>query len=414
MNGKASLLVVGGGISGLTAAVEASEAGAEVTLAERNPYLGGRVAQMHQYFPKLCPPSCGLEILLRRVRSNPRIKCLTQTEVQSLSGEPGRYRAALRRSPRFVNARCTLCGACAPVCPESRPDEFNCGLGRTPAVYLPFETAYPARFAIDGKACKGPSCGLCVKACPYGAIELDMKPETIQVEAGGVVWAAGWDPYDASKLKELGFGASPNVITNLMMERLAAANGPTGGQIKRPSDGKPPASVAFVQCAGSRDENHLRHCSGVCCMGSLKQARYVRAQNPEARVFIYYIDLRAPGRLEDFLAETQKDAKTTLVKGKAARVTPDPSTGDLEVEAEDVLSGRRVRERVQLVVLATGLVAAGNGIPGLRKDECGFWTAEAGARGPQPAGCARRPADVSACVQDAAGAAMKALSGCSG
>ncbi len=417
-NGKrGKILVIGGGISGITAAIEASEAGCEVVLVEKNPYLGGRVIRSHQYFPKLCPPSCGLEINFRRIRTSSRIRCLTLSEVEKISGQPGRYKATIRRHPRRVNNKCTACGACVDACPVERPDDFNLGMGSTKAVYLPHAMAYPLQFVIDGSVCPGAECGKCVPACPYQAIDLEMKPETLEVEVQAVIWATGWDPFDAGKIDGLGFGTYRNVITNVMMERLASYGGPTGGKIQRPSDGKGIESIAFVQCAGSRDENYLKHCSGVCCMGSLKQARYVREQYPDAQVYIFYIDIRSPGRLEDFYAATQKDEKLQLIKGKVARITEDAAGGDLVVEAEDTLSGERVSQKVGLVVLATGIVPVDAGIRielggGLQRDEHGFLTSDQPFAGLLGAGCAKRPMEVAACVRDATGAALKALQTC--
>ena len=246
-----------------------------------------------------------------------------------------------------------------------------------------------------------------------------MTPETVVVEVQAVVWATGWEPFDAGKIDGLGFGAYPNVITNVMMERLASVNGPTAGKIQRPSDGKQVDAVAFVQCAGSRDENYLKHCSGVCCMGSLKQARYVREQYPDAHIYIFYIDIRSPGRLEDFYAEMQKDEKLHLIKGKVGKVTGDAASGDLVVEAEDVLSGCCVTQKVNLVVLATGMVPAGAADcigpdGGLRKDEHGFLTDDQPLAGLLAAGCAKRPVDVASCARDATGTALKALQSCVG
>jgi quinone-modifying oxidoreductase subunit QmoA len=243
-----------------------------------------------------------------------------------------------------------------------------------------------------------------------------MKPKTVELDVQAVIWATGWDPYDARKIEGLGFGTHQNVITNLMMERLASPGGPTGGKIQRPSDGKGVERVAFVQCAGSRDENYLKHCSGVCCLGSLKQARYVREQYPDAEISVFYIDIRAPGRLEDFYAASQQDEKLTLIKGKVARISEVDTAGNLEVEAEDTLSGERVTQQVDLVVLATGLVPAGVGGAdvqgGLEFDEHGFLADEQPSGGLLAAGCAKRPVDVGASVRDATGAAMKALHSC--
>ena len=410
---RGDILVIGGGISGLTAAIEAAETGANVTVVEKEAFLGGRVARMNLYFPKMCPPSCGLEINMRRVKTNPRIRILTTSTVENITGGPGHYKAIIDKAPRFVNSKCTMCGECVAVCPVDRPDDINMGMSTTKAIYLPYEMAYPSRFVIDEATCLGANeCGKCVEACPYGAIDLAMAPEKEEIEVDAVIWATGWDPPDATHFEGLGFGSFPNVINNVTMERLSALNGPTGGKIQRPSDGKALESIAFVQCAGSRDENYLKYCSGVCCMATLKQARYVREQYPEAQIHVFYIDLRTPGRLEDFLVATEEDEKLSLIKGKVANITEDSATGKLTVEAEDTLSGRKVAQEVDMVVLATGMVPNGIGDSqvegGVELDEHGFLAINQ-PQGYLVAGCAKRPTDVATCNRDATGVVLKAL-----
>jgi quinone-modifying oxidoreductase subunit QmoA len=413
-NGKrGDILVIGGGISGITAAIEAAEAGANVLLVEKEAFLGGRVARTNLYFPKMCPPSCGIEINIRRIKTNPQIRTLTLSTVESISGGPGNYKATIRKAPRYVNSKCTTCGDCLEACPADRPDAFNVGLGTTKAVYLPYEMAYPARFVIDEATCLGASeCGKCLDACPYGAIDLAMPPKTEVIEVNAVIWATGWAPPDATQFEGLGFGDFSNVVNNVTMERLSALNGPTGGRIQRPSDGEAPRSIAFVQCAGSRDENYFKHCSGVCCMASLKQARYVRDQNPEAQIYIFYIDIRAPGRLEDFFASVKQDEKLSLIKGKVANITEHSASKKLTVEAEDILSGQKVAQEVDMVVLATGMIPAGIGETrvegGVELDEHGFLAVNQ-PQGYLAAGCAKRPTDVATCNRDATGVALKAL-----
>ncbi len=402
------ILVVGGGISGLTTALEAAEVGTDVFLVERNPYLGGRVAQLNQYFPKLCPPSCGLEINFKRIKNNRRIRVYTMTEVKSVSGSAGSYQVTLESRPRFVNNKCTSCNACAEVCPEERDNAFNFNMDKTKAIYKPHDMAFPMKYVIDMDACT--RCGKCVEACKYDAVELDMEPKSFTLDVASIVWATGWDPYDAAKMDNLKFGQSNGIITNMMMERLSAPNGPTEGKILRPGDNKEPESFAFVQCAGSRDENHLEYCSYICCMASLKQVTYIRERYPEAKVSVYYIDLRTPGKYEKFREKLLADENISFIKGKVADIIPEED-GGVTVVAENAVTGEKIQEKVDMAILATGMAPAiqSEGAAfGLQMDSSGFLLGDPEA-GMIAAGCAKKAADVVTSNQSATAAALKAI-----
>ncbi|MFZ5979086.1 MAG: NAD(P)-binding protein [Candidatus Zixiibacteriota bacterium] len=407
----ADTLVVGGGIAGMTTAIETAEIGKHVILLEKKPSIGGRVASSYQYFPKLCPPTCGIEINLRRIRINPYIRVMTLAEVESASGTPGNYEVKIKISPRFVNEKCTACGDCAKVCEIERDNDFNYGLDKTKAIYLPHLMAYPARYVVDPEFAGDERMKKCVEACQYGAIELDMKPRTITAKVKAIVWATGWKPYDATKIENLGFGKYDNVITNVIMERLASQSGPTEGKILRPSDKKEIKNIGFVQCAGSRDENHLPYCSAICCMASMKQATYVRTQYPEADIHVFYIDVRSPGRLEDFYVKLQGDEKIHFHRGKVAKITENAENKNVILEAENTLTGEIVKTEVEMAVLATGMVPNSVDTPpplDTPLDENGFIVPDA-IQGCIGAGVAVRPMDVSNSIQEATGAALRAV-----
>ena len=408
-----SILVVGGGISGLTAALEAAEVGYEVFLIEKNPYLGGRVAQLNQYFPKLCPPTCGLEINFRRIKDNPLIHVLTLADVEKIDGSPGNYNATVKINPRYVNENCTCCGECASVCQTEIPNEFNFGIDKIKGAYLPFEMAFPARYVISPQIIGTDDAKKCKEACRYEAIDLEMEARTINLNVGAVIWSTGWEPYDAARIDNLGFGQYQNIITNMILERLASPNGPTKGKIIRPSDNNPPDSIAFVQCAGSRDENHLPYCSYICCMASLKHATYIREQYPDAKVYIFYIDVRAPGqRYEKFYKMIKEDENVFFIKGKVADVSEEPGTRNITVAAENAVTGEKITQTVEMVVLATGMqpTAASLKLPAdLKYNPDGFIINDFEKGGMFAAGCANKPADVVSSNQNATGMALKAI-----
>jgi len=409
MNETKSLpvLVIGAGIAGVSVAVESAEAGREVLLVENEPVIGGRVIRSYHYFPKMCPPTCGMELNTRRLERNPRVQLLTGTTVTAATRANSSWKVTLRRDPAYVNDRCTACAACSEVCPAKVSDSMNLGMQEVPAIRLPYPNAWPHRFVLDRKACPD-GCKDCVDACEYDAIDLQAQPTEEEHEVSAVVIATGWHPYPLEKLEELGGGRFPDVIANVNMERLASPWGPTGGKILRPSNGEPPQRVAFVQCAGSRDVNHLAYCSDVCCLASLKQALYVKEQLSEAEVTIYYIDRRTPGRNEALLTRMTGTEGVRLVKGKVGKVEQG-SGGDLMLKLEDVESGTLEEAHADLVVLATGMVPnVGEGLPfSVKTDQDGFALDDLPG-GLTVAGVARRPQDVVSSVRDATGAAARA------
>ena len=333
-------------------------------------------------------------------------------EVTQVSGGAGNFDVTVKVQPRFVNDRCVACDACAEACTAWRINDFNYGLDKTKAAYLPFDFAFPQKYVIDRTVCNGDCGQKCLEACKYDAIELHQKPQTLNFNVGAVILANGWELYDLAKVDNLGFGVVANVISNMQMERLAASNGPTGGQILRPSDQQPPKKVAFVQCAGSRDENHLPYCSYICCMASLKQATYLREKDPETEVYIFYIDLRAPGRYEQFLWKVRDDEKVHLIRGKVAKITQEPGTDNVVVVAEDTAVGDKQSMTFDLVVLAAGMVPSTKASPfplPLSYTPDGFIIPELLPPGIHAVGTLKGPLDVTKSVQDATGAALKSL-----
>ena len=409
MSSQENILVVGGGISGITAAIEAAEVGFEVFLIDKNSYLGGRVAQMYKYFPKMCSPYCGLEINFRRIKFNPRVRIYTSAEIEDVSGQEGDFEVTLKLSPSFVNENCTACGQCSSVCPVNRSDDFNYGLSSTKAIFFPHPMSFPPKYTIDENICLGRGCAKCISICPYKAIDLTATRTRLKVKVGAIVLATGWQPFSAAKLTNLGFNKFANVITNVMMERLAAPDGPTEGKIFRPSDGKIIKRIAFVQCAGSRDLNHLAYCSGVCCSASLKQVAYLQEKIPDAQVLLFYIDIRVPGIMEDFYSSIKSNKNLCLIRGKVAKIEEDLITQDLVVVAEDTSTSNVIRKDVDMVVLATGLIPSQveQMTSEISIDSAGFLFSN--IPGIYVAGCAGKPLDVSNSVRNATGVALKAI-----
>ena len=409
-----TILVVGGGISGMTAAIEAAECGKQVILLEKNPSLGGRVSQLYKYFPKLCHPTCGMEINLRRIKASKNLRVMTLAEVTAITGEAGNYTATVKLSPRYVNENCTACGECGKAVDAEFDNEFNYGLNKRKGAYLPNAMAYPQRYVLDPRIIGMPDADKAKAACKYDAINLDMKEETLTLKVGAVIWSTGWRPYDAAKIQPYGYDRIANVITSVEFERMLDPFGPTGGKLIRPSDGKEAKNVAFIQCAGSRDRNHLKHCSRICCMASLKQTQYVREAYPDGsgKSTVYYIDIRAIDRFEDFYQKVMKDPTVRFVKSKVASIAEDAKTGDVVLHGVDTEGYHRYASTHDLAVLAIGMtpsVPAGNIPAEVIADSSGFIEASAAGSGIFGAGCATNALDVNRAVQSSTAAALRAI-----
>ena len=408
-----TVLVVGGGISGLSAALEVAEYGLDVILVEKNPSLGGRTAQLYRYFPKLCRPNCGFEINLRRLRANSRVKELTLSEVTKISGSPGAYTVSIKTHPRFVNSNCTACGACEEVVETCIDDPHNYNLKKIKAAYLPHNMAYPQRYVIDPSIANTEEGQRAKMACKYEAIDLEMEEENFDLSVGSIIWATGWKPYDAAKIQPYGYDRYQNVITSVEFERLMDPFGPTGGQLVRPSDGKPATNVAFIQCAGSRDRNHLLHCSRICCTASLKQATYVNEQHgPDAKSSIYYIDMRVIDRFEDFYRKVRRENNVHFIKSKVASITDNPITDNLFLQGVDTEGYHRYNNEHDLVVLAIGMEPSQKiteVADGVSVDKSGFIQLDAQNGAIFGAGCASNALDVNRSVQNSTAASLRAI-----
>ncbi len=408
-----TILVVGGGISGLTAALEAAECGKQVVLLEKSPSVGGRVSQLYKYFPKLCFPTCGLEIQLRRLKANKNLRLVTMAEVTGISGDEGNYQVTVKVAPRYVNENCTACGECEKAVEAEFDDEFNYGLGKRKGAYLTSAMAYPQRYVLDPRVIGTADADKAKEACKYGAVDLEMAEQEMTLNVGAIVWATGWKPYDAAKIQPYGYDRFANVVTNVEFERMLDPFGPTGGRIVRPSDGQAPKNIAFIQCAGSRDRNHLKHCSRICCMASLKQTTYVREQfGDDAKSTVYYIDIRAIDRIDDFYQKVQADENVSFVKSKVANIVENKANGNLFLKGVDTEGYNRYENEHDLVVLATGMestVPAGVFPEGTVINEHGFIDLDPANGGIFGAGCSSDALDVNRATQNATAAALRAI-----
>ena len=414
-------LVIGAGIAGIQAALDLADQGLTVYLVEKRPSIGGRVAQMDKIFPKL---DCAASVITPKMveaAAHPNIRLLAYSEVKEIRRQGKNFKVRIVKQPRYVDEKkCTGCGACSQLCPVEVPNDFDEMMGFRSAIYVEFSNAVPLMYTIDREHCL--ECELCQNLCKVGAIDLRQRPEEMEIDVGAIIVATGFNLFDARNKAEYGYGSCDNVITGLSLERLMDVSGPTGGRLVRPSDGKIPKKVAFIQCVGAQDEKSRNlYCSRVCCMYATKQAETLKKQILGIDVTIYHADVLAfSNRFEEFYLRAKNELGIKYVDGKIGEVRENPVNNNLYIKGVNVESGRPIEDQVELVVLSTGLVPAvadefGKLLP-VKRDEAGFFVASnpnldtvtTNIAGVFIAGAAGGPKDISESVSQAKVAAVKA------
>ncbi|MHA1650585.1 MAG: hydrogenase iron-sulfur subunit [Candidatus Helarchaeota archaeon] len=364
---KKQVLVVGGGIAGISAALSLAKTGYTIYLAEKDFTIGGNMVKLVKTYPEEECAMCTISPLMSEVGQNPNITLLPGTVPESIDGSIGNFRVTLRQNPRYVDLnKCLSCGKCAEVCPVEVLDEWNCNLGTHKAIYRSFPEAVPNAFVINSAYClhlkarltnqDTSVCQKCLEICPSQAINFDDKPQIHNLEVGSIIIATGHKDYDPIKKPYLGYKRFPDVITIMQLARLLDINGPTKGKLKRPSNSKRPKSVVFLQCVGSRDEKPSGHpyCSQVCCMSAIKYASMIKKFDPTIEVTICYTDIRAVGFYEEYYRYVQ-NLGVHFIRGKVSDVTSDPDTGNILLRMEDTLTNEIIILETDLLVLSTAL-----------------------------------------------------------
>jgi len=353
-----SALVIGGGVAGIHSALDLADMGFKVYLVERNPSIGGVMAQLDKTFPTLDCSICILGPKMVDVAQHPNIEILSYSEVKRVEGYIGNFTVTVAKKPRYVvEDKCNGCGECVEVCPVEAPNEFDEGLGLRKAIYVPFPQAIPLKYTIDRESCI--DCRRCIEACEEqgrDAIDFDMKEEEVQLEVGTIVVASGYDLYDPINVKAYGYGVYDNVFTAIELERMVNAAGPTGGHVLRFTDRREPESVAFITCVGSRDEKTNIWCSGFCCMYTLKNAILLREHHPDMRIYITFMDMRAPFKGYEEFYRRAREQGIIFLRGRPTEIYEEPKTGNLLISMENPSTGTPMDLKVEMVVLANAAV----------------------------------------------------------
>ncbi len=358
---KKRALVIGGGIAGIQTALDIAEAGFPVDIVEKKPTIGGKMTQIDKTFPTLDCAACILTPKMVDAAQNENIRIFSYSEVQAVKGFVGSFHVTIRKKARYVDeTKCTGCGLCTEKCPQKKvPNEFNLGLDNRRAIYIPFAQAVPKIATIDSEHCmmlqKG-KCGVCSKVCTAGAIDYKQKDTFVEEDYGAIVVATGFEPIKLDRYDEFAYSQSPDVVTSLEFERLMNAAGPTGGTLLRPSDGQHPHTIVFVQCVGSRcdDSRGKSYCSKICCMYTAKHAMLCREKYPDTEVYVFYIDVRTPGKnFDEFYRRAVEEYGVHYIKGMVGKVVP--QDGKLKVQASDLLGGRQLHIDADMVVLAAAI-----------------------------------------------------------
>jgi len=422
-----SVLVVGGGIAGIQASLDLANRGTKVHLVEKTPSIGGRMAQLDKTFPTLDCSICILAPKMIECFRHPNVNLLTYSELGEVKGQAGNFTVKILKKPRYVDAvKCTGCGTCIEKCPVKVPSEFDMGLGNRKAVYMPFKQAVPLVAAIDPDNClyftKG-VCKICQKVCPSNAINYEQKPEETELNVSSIILATGFDVFDPSRMSEYGYGRFRNVVHSMEFERIICASGPTDGHLVRPSDGKEPKSVVFVQCVGSRSQHgDFPFCSSVCCVYATKESILIREHAPETQVYIMYIDMRAVGKgFQEFVDRAKKEYGVKYVKAHPGGITEDPTTKNLQVHYEDMKTGEMKTLDADMVVLCPALIPKADNkklarAMDLEVDEFGFFKSKNLLTAPMDTnvpgiyicGYCQCPKDIPESVAQASGAAARA------